>query len=503
MTSPLTAEVGSRPRRPLGLVIIILMLVAIVSSFESTMMYTALPGLIVGFNSSQSEVSWVLTGFLLVGAASAAISGRLGDIFGRKRVLIVLLVASIIGSVISLMAGDIGGVILGRAVQGLAGGLLPLCFGIIREAVAEKHLTISVSLVAGTAMLAGAAGNVIAGNIVDAWGWRYIFVVAAILTVITAVGAGFLRTSVPSGPRDRIDWLGGILFAPGLALVLFGVNAAQGLGWGSSFVLGLIGVGVVILVVWAVWEARHSHPMVNVRLFAQRNLGLSLIIAALLGMPLGISGFAGQLIMQYPTSAPVGFGLAAGVAGAVSFCIGLFGFLLSPLSGRIARYGRARISLIIGAGAGVVAATLTALAAVAWHSFPAFVMSQVVLTLSTAFVLSALPMLVVESAPAKSTSEATGVYTVVQTAFSGVGASLGTAILVGSAAPGSHFGSGGGYIQLFAFVAVIGAIALVVALFLRTPKTTDAATVVEAETAVEGFSELTEPMTAGEPTRTH
>ena len=280
MTAPLTAEVRVRSQRPLGYVIAILMLVAIVSSFESTMMYTALPTLIKDFNSSESAVSWVLTGFLLVGAASAAISGRLGDIFGRKRVLVILLIASIVGSLISLFSGDIGGVILGRAVQGLAGGLLPLAFGIIRESVAPKHLSVSVSLVAGTAMLAGAAGNIVAGNIVDTLGWRYIFVVAASLTVVTVIGALFLKGTRPSGPRDRIDWVGGIAFAPGLALVLFGINAASGLGWFSPIVLGVVGIGLVILVLWGVWEARHKAPMVNVRLFAKRNLGLTLLIAA-------------------------------------------------------------------------------------------------------------------------------------------------------------------------------------------------------------------------------
>ncbi|GAA1967925.1 MFS transporter [Agromyces allii] len=471
MTSTQTTEpAAASRRRPLAFVIAVLMLVAVVSSFESTMMYTALPSLITEFDSTESAVSWVLTGFLLVGAASAAISGRLGDIFGRKRVLIILLVASIAGSVISLVSNDIQGVILGRAVQGLAGGLLPLCFGIIRDAVASKHLTTAVSLVAGTAMLAGAAGNIIAGNILDAFGWRSIFAVAIGMAVVTVVGALFLRAETPVGPRDRIDWLGGILFAPGLALVLFGINAAHGLGWFSPIVLGCIVLGIAVLVGWYVWELRHPTPMVNVRLFAQRNLGLTMLAAALLGMPLGMSGYLGQLIMQYPTEAPVGFGMAAAAAGAVSFVIGLFGFALSPLSGRIARNGRARISLMIGASAGIIAAVLTALGAAVWHSFPAFVVSQVVLTVSTAFVLSALPMLVVESAPAKNTSEATGMYTVVQTAFTGVGTSLSTSIMAAFILPGAHFSSEAGYIAVFAVVAVLSLAALVVATQLRTPK---------------------------------
>lgn len=488
MTAPLTADVEKRSQRPLGFVIAILMLVAIVSSFESTMMYSALPSLIQDLESNESAVSWVLTGFLLVGAASAAISGRLGDIFGRKRVLIILLLASIVGSLISLFAGDIGGVIAGRAIQGVAGGLLPLCFGIIRDAVAAKYLSIAISLVAGTAMLAGAAGNLIAGNIIDTLGWRFIFVVAATLAAVTAIGASFLRANKPSGPRDRIDWLGGILFAPGLALVLFGVNAAHGLGWVSPIVLGCLGLGAIVLVAWVVWEARHPAPMVNVRLFVQRNLGLTMLAAALLGLPLGISGYLGQLIMQYPTDAPVGFGLSAGVAGAVSFAIGLFGFALSPLSGRIARNGRANVSLMVGSSAGIIAAVLTAYGAVVANSLPWFIVSQIVLTVSTAFVLSALPMLVVENSPAKNTGEATGVYTVVQTAFSGIGTSVSVAILAGFTAAGAHFSSESGYIAVFSLVAILSVGALVIALLLPRSKKSTTGSVDSGEPDVAAFA---------------
>ncbi|MEY9853163.1 MFS family permease [Leifsonia sp. EB41] len=505
MTSTLTTEPAVRGRRPLGYVIAVLMLVAIVSSFESTMMYTALPSLMKDFNTDASTASWVLTGFLLVGAASAAISGRLGDIFGRKRVLIILLIASLAGSIISLLSHDILGVIAGRAVQGLAGGLLPLCFGIIREAVAEKSLSIAISLVAGTAMLAGAAGNIVAGNIVDTLGWHYIFVFAAVLAVVTTAGALFLQGTRPDGPRDRIDWLGGILFAPGLGLVLLGINAAQGVGWASPIVIGSIGVGLIVLAGWVFWEVRHPKPMVNVRLFAKRNFGLTMLAGALLGIPLGISGFMGQLIMQYPTQAPVGFGISAGTAGTVSFCIGLFGFALSPLSGRIARHGRARTSLIIGASAGVIAAILTALSAAVWDSFPGFVISQIVLTVSTAFVLSSLPMLVVETAPAANTGEATGMYTVVQTAFSGVGTAVGVSILAAFTLPGAHFSSAGGYIAAFVLVAVLCLVALFIAFALRVNRTVEPGIGFDAVAAEGGPASASAEATAAanEPTATH
>jgi MFS family permease len=210
-----------------------------------------------------------------------------------------------------------------------------------------------------------------------------------------------------------------------------------------------------------------------VRYFAQRNLGLTYLITALTGFGLGGAGYLGQLIMQYPTAAPVGFGIPAGAAGLTSFCIGLFGFLLSPLAGRIARGGRAKTSFIISAVSGIIAAILTAMSATVWDSFPAFIFSQVILTISTAFLLSSIPMLVVEGAAAKNTSEATGISTVIQTASSGIGTSVSAAILGAFAvqltqefAPSSETG----YIVIFALTAVLTGIALVAALFLkRTP----------------------------------
>lgn len=474
MSATATAETDleTRSRRPLALVLIALLLVAFCSSFESTMMFTALPTITAEFKSTTEDVSWVLTGYLLVGAASAAIAGRLGDMFGRKRMLLILLAASIVGSIISLVSPSVGGVIAGRAIQGVAGGLLPLAFGIIRENVKERHLSVSVSVVAGAAMLAGAAGNIIAGNVVDTLGWRYIFVIAIALAVVAFIFSLFLASVRRTAERDRIDWLGAILFAPGIAAILFGVNASSGLGWASGTVWGFIGVGVIILIFWLIWEARRKAPMINVRLFKQRNLGFTFLAAIFMTVPLGAAGYLGQLIMQYPTQAPVGFGVSAGLAGTISFCIGLFGFALSPLSGRISHGGRGKVSLIIGGVAGILAAVAVIFSIAVFHSLAFFIGSQVILTISTAFMLSSLPTLIVQNSPEKNTSEATGVYTVIQTAFQGVGTSVSTAILASStvAIGPLQAGTTNTYVTVFVLSAVLAALGVIAALFIGRSK---------------------------------
>ncbi|MEV1025253.1 MFS transporter [Streptomyces sp. NPDC050264] len=458
-------EAEPRPQRPVALIVVILIFAAVVSSFEATMMYTALPEIIQQFKSTPSDAGWILTGFLLVGAASAAISGRLGDAFGRRNVLIVVLLASIIGSVVSLMSDSLAGLIAGRAIQGLAGGLVPLCVGILRESLPSKSLPVAVATVAGAAMWGGAGGNIVSGNIVDAWGWRYVFVVAAVVAAVTAAGAFLLPRSTAKARLGRVDWFGGVLFAPGIALALYGVHESSSWGWSSGKTIGFLVGGLAVLALWVVWELRVEDPLINIRFFLNRKLGLTLVATAFVSFgTLGVSGFVGQLIWQTPEAAPVGLGLSAGTAGDLSFGIGLIGFVLSPLSGRVSRNGRSCNALFIGTVLAIAAAVLSS---VLLGSVAGFFISQVVLTGATGFLLSSLPNLIVEGVPGPNTSEASGVYMVTQTAFSAVGTSIGTVLLSKNLEPGTSFSSRAGYNELFLMVAVAAAVALVAAWFIR------------------------------------
>ncbi|MER5754578.1 MFS transporter [Streptomyces sp. NPDC002088] len=465
MSSTTELEADPRPQRPIALIVVILIFAAVVSSFEATMMYTALPEIIQQFKTTPSDAGWVLTGFLLVGAASAAISGRLGDAFGRRNVLIVVLLASIIGSVVSLATDSLGGLIAGRAIQGLAGGLVPLCVGILRESVPKKNLPVAVATVAGAAMWGGAAGNIISGNIVDTWGWHYVFVVAAVVATVSAVGALFLPRPTTTARLGRVDWFGGILFAPGIGLALYGVHESSTWGWSSGKTIGFIVGGLAVLALWVLWELRVDEPLINIRFFLNRKLGLTLVATAFVSFgTMGVSGFVGQLIWQMPKAAPVGLGLSAGTAGNMSFGIGLIGFLLAPLSGRVSRNGRSCNALIVGAALSIAAALLSALLL---DTVIGFMVSQIVLTGATGFLLSSLPNLIVEGVPGPNTSEASGVYMVTQTAFSAVGTSIGTVLLSQHLVPGTSFSTRAGYNELFIMVAVAAALGLVAAWFIR------------------------------------
>uniref|UniRef100_A0AAU3H5X1 MFS transporter n=1 Tax=Streptomyces sp. NBC_01401 TaxID=2903854 RepID=A0AAU3H5X1_9ACTN len=452
------------------LLIALLVFADIVSAFESSMMFNALPRIISAFDTTPAAASWIITAFMLVAAASAAVCGRLGDIYGRRNVIIVLLLISMAGSIISIATGSLTGVIIGRAIQGVAGGVLPLCFGIARESLPKKHVPVGVALIAGAAMLAGAAGNIISGALIDYLDWHYIFVVAAVVALFSALGCTLLpgSTAVAAADRRRVRWFGSALFAPAIALVLYGVNEAESWGWTDARTFATILGGLLLLALWAWWELHAEHPMINLRLFSARKQALTMAATAVLAIgPVGATGFLLQMIMQAPKSAPVGLGLSATEAGWVSFCTAIFGFLLSPLSGRIAKRAGARRSLLIGSLFGVInAVTLALLHA----TLGGLIFSTVFLTVSTSFILSSLPTLVIEDVPAENTSEATGLNVVVRTAFSAVGTSMATLLLSRSLVSGTHFSTDGAYRQVFVLIGVCCVVAFVLALLIRPQK---------------------------------
>ncbi|MFJ9088923.1 MFS transporter [Streptomyces sp. NPDC102384] len=461
MSSPSETVERLRPSRPVALVIGVLIFADVVSAFESTMMLNALPHIIGEFKVTAVDASWTLTAFALVAATSAAVCGRLGDIYGRRTLLILLLLGSAVGSVVSISSGTLSGVIVGRAIQGVSGGILPLCFGIVRETVPKHRVSVAAAMVASAAMLAGASGTIVSGVLIDTLGWHYIFVFAAAVAVLAAACALTLPKSTMTVGAVRIDWPGALLFAPAITLCLLGVTNAPRWTWGDARTLGTILAGVAIFVLWIWREARTESPLINVRLFRDRKQGLALLANCLLSAGVfGSTGLAMQLMMQTPTNAPIGLGMSASAAGTAVFCVSIIGFLLSPFSGRVsARFG-ARLPLAIGSTFGIG----SAFALVLLHdTVTQMVCAIIVLNVALVFMLTSLPNFVMEGVPAEHTSEVTGVHAVARTAFSGVGSSVATLLLSLSVAPGTQFSTEHAYNNVFLLVGGSSAVGLLIA----------------------------------------
>src|SRR5690606_8318103 len=150
----------------------------LVCSLESGMIYVAISGLYEQYGDPVA-VGWLLTAFTLTAAASAAVAGRLGDLYGRRRVMLWMLAIAFSGSLLSATHPDLDWIIAGRAIQGVSMAILPLGFGILRENVDERHLGLGVSIIGATYTVGGGIGVIIGGVVVDNWHWQGLFHISA------------------------------------------------------------------------------------------------------------------------------------------------------------------------------------------------------------------------------------------------------------------------------------------------------------------------------------
>ena len=423
-------------RRSAGFIITILVLVEIISAFETSMVFAAIPTIIADFNSDAATVGWAVTAFLLVAAASAAVCGRLGDMFGRERVLVVILAMATIGSLVSALGDSITAIIVGRAIQGVAGAILPLCLGLAREHLAKEKVPVAIAIISGSAVAAGAASAYIAGLMIDHYSWHMIFIVAAVYAALMLLLVMFaLPWRPPVGTTQKVDYIGTIVFAPAIAAILLGINKSSTWGWSDPKTGGLIFIGVVALGLWVLWELRVTDPIANVRLFTNRKVALTMLatLVAAIG-PFGVGNMVTPLVLQSPTSAPYGLGMSPTDAGLMALIGALIGFAFTPLSGRLTRTVGSRASLIVGGLLYVIVAVLLVTAHDSKGGMFAMITTA---SIATAFAYTALPNLIVEAVPVSNTSEATGLQTVLRTAGQGIGTSVATTVLVASAVAGS------------------------------------------------------------------
>src|SRR5689334_3555535 len=234
-----------------GWILTVLVGVAIAEFFELNMVIVALPTFYRVFGSP-AEVGWVLTAFALVGTASAAVAGRIGDVIGYRPVLIFALVTAAVGSVISATSNDLWQLVLGRAVQGTSGVVLPLAIGALRAAVADsRKQQIGTAVIAGIPVAAGALAIWTAGHVIGPWGWRSLFWISGGLSLVMAALALTLpRAHIRNGSLRDIDYLGGAMLALGIGLFLAGITQITPWGFFAPGTLGLLSGGLIVLLGW-------------------------------------------------------------------------------------------------------------------------------------------------------------------------------------------------------------------------------------------------------------
>ncbi|MFB4283916.1 MFS transporter [Nonomuraea sp. MTCD27] len=454
MTSPVLARPEVRSSRGAFAAL----LCAVLSfSLLQTMVIPALPDLRAEFHTSSSVMAWVLSAFLLTSSVGTVLLGRLGDMVGKKRMMLVSLAILGLGTLMSALAFSAEMLIAGRAVQGLGAATFPLAFGLVRDIFHRDQVPVAIGTISAVFGIGFGVGLVIPGPLLDHLGWQWIFWVSLIAVAIAFAAVAASITETPVRRPGRIDWPGAILVTAGLAAVLLAISQAR--AWTLPAIAALLGCGAVALVVFVMVERRASEPLIDLSMLGRRPVLGANLVALLIGFGLyGAFSLVPQFV-QTPTSAGYGFGATPTESGLFLLPMALTMLVAGPVAGWLGARSGSKRTLVaactIGvAGFAVIAAGLDC----AWI----IATGAGIIGVGVGFSFSSVVNLVVSAVEPNETGQATAVNTIVRTLGGSLGAQAAPAIVTSTLATGTSFPAESGYTTAFIVSAVVMAAAALV-----------------------------------------
>lgn len=408
-----------RQSRPVWMIVPTLLFCQIAAALETNMIYAATPAMSVAFRSP-TGAAWVPTAALVVGAASAAVCGRLGDLYGRRRILMFSLALTTAGSVLSSCAPNLGWVIAGGALQGLIGSVTGLTVALICEKVPPERVAWSIGIVASGASLAAAVGLLLGGFLVDSFGWQAIFVATAVWNALCFV---MVRLFVPlsadtSLSKEGVDYFRGLLFVPAISCILISLNFVKLIGWSDPRILGPMVVSIIVLIYWANVQLRADNPVINVRILKHPMIAMAFVCIMLLGVGTFQQNLIISLMLQQPAWTAAGVGLSAAAAGAVLMAPKLAGIGGSVAGGKITAYVGAANVLALGSAMTAIGWLII----VAWPGrLEAIIIGMIIEGAGLPMCYNAISMLLVQTAPTARAGEMTGLQAVCRSIASACG----------------------------------------------------------------------------------
>jgi EmrB/QacA subfamily drug resistance transporter len=452
-------------------VLLVLLMAGVSFALSQTLVIPALPEIAEDLGTDSTAVSWLLTGFLLSASIATPIVGKLGDLYGKGRVLTVVLLLFSVGAVVCALGQSIGVVIAGRVLQGVAGGVFPLAFGIVRDTFPRERIPAGLGMISAIFGIGGGIGLPLSGVIVDNFDTQWLFAIN-LVALPAALAAYLLIPPLPSGRRPRIDWLGAALLSVALGAILLGVSEADEWGWGSPANVALIGGGLLFAAGFLRVEARVPEPLIDLAVLRQPAVATTNLTAFMVGLAMFASFLLIPQFAQAPELTGYGFGASVTVAGLLLLPAALAQLATGALAGRLGT--RIGFRTVLAIGAGLTSASFVVLAA-AHEREVEILVAGALLGAGISFAFAAMANLIVAAVPQSEVGIATGINTVMRTVGGSFGAAIATAILAGSAGAGG-LPTEGAYTAAFAFSAIAGLAAVGAALLVPRPPAARAAT---------------------------
>ncbi|MEV8287790.1 MFS transporter [Streptomyces niveus] len=411
-------QLTSRP----GGVVATLALAGTTAAIMQTLVTPLIADLPKILNTSASNATWVITTTLLVAAVCVPVVGRLGDLVGKRTMLLVCSVPLIAGSVVCALSSSVIPMIIGRGLQGMGMGMVPLGIALLRDVVPTEKLSSSIALVSASMGIGGGLGLPIAAAVAQYANWRVLFWGSAVLATIIGALIWFLIPSVPASAKgQRFDAPGAISLGAGLVSLLLAISKGADWGWSSGTTLGLFAAAVVLLVGWGAWELRTKDPLVDLRTTARPRVLLTNIASIFVGFAMYASMLVAPQLLQFPEATGYGLGQSILAAGLWMAPGGLMMMVVSPIGGKLTNVYGPKVTLlggvlVIAAGYGLSLALMGS----AWG----IMVSIMVISSGVGLAYGSMPALIMSSVPLSETAAANSFNTLMRSLGTSIGAAV-------------------------------------------------------------------------------
>ncbi|MFA3874157.1 MFS transporter [Streptomyces sp. MMCC 100] len=457
-------------RRASGATVPVLAFAGIVVAVMQTLLVPVIKDLPRLLDTSPSNATWVLTSTLLSGAVATPIMGRLGDLFGKRRMLIASLSVMVVGALLSALTEALVPMIVGRTLQGFAMGAIPLGIGLMRDMLPRERLASAMALMSSSIGVGGGLALPAAALVAQHTDWHALYFGAAGLGALSIALTLLVVPESPLRAKGSFDLPGALGLSAGLILFLLPISKGSDWGWASPTTLGLFAAAVVVLLLWGLMELRVAAPLVDLRTTARREVLLTNLASIMVGVSFFVISLVLPQLLQLPSETGYGLGQSMVVAGLCVAPLGLTMMFTAPVYARLsARYGP-RTTLIIGLVIiGIGYAGGLGLMSAAWQT----VVTSVLIGAGIGLAYSSLPALIIGAVPASETGAANGLNTLMRS----IGTSVSSAV-IGMVLANTANDVGGvavptmqGFHVSFLIAAAAVAVGLVLAFFLprRSP----------------------------------
>ncbi|MEV4176519.1 MFS transporter [Nonomuraea sp. NPDC049709] len=407
--------------RPGGGIVSVLAVAGIVGSLMQTLVVPLVGELPRLLDATPADTSWVITVTLLVGAVATPVVGKLGDLYGKRRMMLICSLPLIAGSVVCALAGSLIPMIAGRGLQGLGVGMIPLGVSALRDLLPPQRVGPAIALMSSSMGIGGALGLPLSAAVAQYADWRMLFWGSAVLSVLVAVLIWLLVPATPVSAKGRLDLVGALGLGAALVCLLLGVSKGGDWGWGSGTTLGLLGAAVLVLLLWAVYELRARDPLVDLRTTARPQVLLTNLASILVGFAMYAQSLVLIQILQLPEATGYGLGQSMLAAGLWLAPSGLMMMAVSSLGARLSAARGPKTSLFVG----VLIIALgygTALGLMDWAW--GLMIAGCVASIGVGLAYGAMPALIMGAVPQSETASANSFNTLMRSIGTSVSAAV-------------------------------------------------------------------------------